>query len=101
MKRTSSQVVSLSGGSLYLESTLDWAYRKGCQKRNSCINPILNYFIAREDSGFGEGFNNKINVLKRQWGTLKQSHFKKPGKRWRLLVLRQGRLGLNIHPNGF
>jgi transposase len=29
-------------------------------------DPILNYFIARETSGFVEGFNNKINVLKRR-----------------------------------
>jgi transposase len=29
-------------------------------------DPILNYFIARETSGFVEGFNNKIKVLKRR-----------------------------------
>ena len=28
-------------------------------------NEILNYFVARENSGFVEGFNNKIKVLKR------------------------------------
>jgi len=27
---------------------------------------ILNYFVARETSGFVEGFNNKIKVLKRR-----------------------------------
>ena len=29
-------------------------------------NEILNYFVARENSGFVEGFNNKIKVLKRR-----------------------------------
>ena len=32
----------------------------------SWMDPILNYFIARETSGFVEGFNNKIKVLKRR-----------------------------------
>jgi len=30
------------------------------------MDPILNYFVARETSGFVEGFNNKIKVLKRR-----------------------------------
>ena len=30
-------------------------------------NEILNYFVARETSGFVEGFNNKIKVLKRRY----------------------------------
>lgn len=30
------------------------------------MEPILNYFIARETSGFVEGFNNRIKVLKRR-----------------------------------
>jgi transposase len=29
-------------------------------------NEILNYFVARETSGFVEGFNNKLKVLKRR-----------------------------------
>jgi len=29
-------------------------------------NDILNYFVARETSGFVEGFNNKLKVLKRR-----------------------------------
>ncbi|MBN1454030.1 MAG: transposase [Anaerolineales bacterium] len=29
-------------------------------------NKILNYFVERETSGFVEGFNNKIKVLKRR-----------------------------------
>ena len=29
-------------------------------------NEILNYFVERETSGFVEGFNNKIKVLKRR-----------------------------------
>ena len=29
-------------------------------------NEILNYFVARETSGFVEGFNNKIKILKRR-----------------------------------
>lgn len=27
---------------------------------------ITNYFVARNNSGFAEGFNNKIKVLKRR-----------------------------------
>jgi transposase len=30
------------------------------------MDQILNYFVARETSGFVEGFNNKIKVLKRR-----------------------------------
>ncbi|MCA1806948.1 MAG: ISL3 family transposase, partial [Actinobacteria bacterium] len=30
------------------------------------MEPILNYFVARETSGFVEGFNNRIKVLKRR-----------------------------------
>jgi transposase len=33
---------------------------------NHWWNEILNYFVARETSGFVEGFNNKIKVLKRR-----------------------------------
>ena len=29
---------------------------------------IANYFIQRNNSGFVEGFNNKVKVLKRRWG---------------------------------
>lgn len=32
---------------------------------NSYIEEIVNYFIARHSSGFVEGFNNKIKVIKR------------------------------------
>lgn len=28
---------------------------------------IVNYFIARHNSGFFEGFNNKVKVLKRRF----------------------------------
>ncbi|NDE11891.1 MAG: hypothetical protein EBZ95_15235, partial [Chitinophagia bacterium] len=28
---------------------------------------ILNYFKSRKNSGFVEGLNNKIKVLKRRW----------------------------------
>lgn len=38
--------------------------------------PILNYFISRETSGFVEGFNNKIKVLKRRcYGLTNLAHF--------------------------
>jgi transposase len=38
-------------------------------------NEILNYFVARETSGFVEGFNNKIKVLKRRcYGLTNVSH---------------------------
>jgi len=37
---------------------------------------ILNYFIARETSGFVEGFNNKLKVLKRRcYGLFNLAHF--------------------------
>jgi transposase len=40
------------------------------------MEPILNYFIARETSGFVEGFNNKIKVLKRRcYGITNLTHF--------------------------
>jgi transposase len=40
------------------------------------MEPILNYFIARETSGFVEGFNNKIKVLKRRcYGITNLAHF--------------------------
>lgn len=40
------------------------------------MEPILNYFIARETSGFVEGFNNKIKVLKRRcYGIINLAHF--------------------------
>jgi transposase len=39
------------------------------------MEPILNYFVARETSGFVEGFNNKIKVLKRRcYGITNLSH---------------------------
>ncbi len=40
------------------------------------MEPILNYFIARQTSGFVEGFNNKIKVLKRRcYGITNLAHF--------------------------
>lgn len=40
------------------------------------MEPILNYFIARETSGFVEGFNNKIKALKRRcYGITNLAHF--------------------------
>jgi transposase len=40
------------------------------------MEPILNYFIARETSSFVEGFNNKIKVLKRRcYGITNLAHF--------------------------
>lgn len=40
------------------------------------MEPLLNYFIARETSGFVEGFNNKIKVLKRRcYGITNLAHF--------------------------
>jgi len=39
------------------------------------MEPILNYFVARETSGFVEGFNNKIKVLKRRcYGITNRAH---------------------------
>jgi len=33
---------------------------------NFYIEEIVNYFIARHSSGFVEGFNNKIKLIKRR-----------------------------------
>jgi predicted transposase YbfD/YdcC len=42
-------------------------------------NEILNYFVARETSGFVEGFNNKIKVLERRCnGITKVVHLFQP-----------------------
>ncbi len=30
------------------------------------MTPITNYFIARKNSGFVEGLNNKVKVIKRR-----------------------------------
>jgi len=39
-------------------------------------NEIANYFVARLNSGFVEGFNNKIKVLKRRcYGLFNLKHF--------------------------
>ena len=39
------------------------------------INEIANYFIQRESSGFVEGFNNRIKVLKRRcYGIVDRVH---------------------------
>ena len=38
-------------------------------------NEIMNFFVARESSGFVEGFNNKIKVLKRRcYGLINLTH---------------------------
>ena len=42
---------------------------------NSYIEEIVNYFIARHSSGFVEGFNNKIKVIKRRcYGIINVGH---------------------------
>jgi transposase len=36
---------------------------------------IANYFVERENSGFVEGFNNRIKVLKRRcYGIVERTH---------------------------
>ena len=42
---------------------------------NSYLEEIVNYFIARHSSGFVEGFNNKIKVIKRRcYGIINVGH---------------------------
>ena len=42
---------------------------------NSYLEEIVNYFIARHSSGFVEGFNNKIKVIKRRcYGIINVEH---------------------------
>ena len=42
---------------------------------NSYLEEIVNYFIARYSSGFVEGFNNKIKVIKRRcYGIINVGH---------------------------
>lgn len=39
------------------------------------INEVANYFVKRENSGFVEGFNNRIKVLKRRcYGIVDREH---------------------------
>jgi transposase len=39
------------------------------------MDEIANYFLARQTSGFVEGFNNKIKVIKRRcYGILNVKH---------------------------
>jgi len=40
---------------------------------NKYFDEIINYFIARNNSGFVEGFNNKVKVLKRRCYGLRSS----------------------------
>jgi len=47
-------------------------FLKTLEKR---LDPISNYFIDRHTSGFVEGFNNKIKVIKRRcYGILNVTH---------------------------
>ena len=42
---------------------------------NKWMNEIINYFITRQTSGFVEGLNNKIKVIKRRcYGLLNRNH---------------------------
>jgi transposase len=42
---------------------------------NRYMTPITNYFIARKNSGFVEGFNNKVKVIKRRcYGIFNRIH---------------------------
>ena len=43
---------------------------------NSYMTPITNYFIDRKNSGFVEGLNNKVKLIKRRcYGMLNLTHF--------------------------
>jgi len=42
---------------------------------DSYMEEVVNYFVARHSSGFVEGFNNKIKVIKRRcYGILNIGH---------------------------
>lgn len=50
-------------------------YEKFISTLNSSISVIVNYFINRHSSGFVEGFNNKIKVIKRRcYGIVNVGH---------------------------
>jgi transposase len=50
-------------------------YKKFMATLDSYLEHIVNYFIHRHSSGFVEGFNNKINVIKRRgYGLLNTEH---------------------------
>jgi len=43
---------------------------------NNWWKEITNYFVRRENSGFVEGFNNKLKILKRRcYGIFDREHF--------------------------
>ena len=50
-------------------------YKKFLSTLDSYLEEIVNYFIHRDSSGFVEGFNNKIKVIKRRcYGILNVEH---------------------------
>jgi transposase len=50
-------------------------YQKFMTTLDSYFEHIVNYFIHRHSSGFVEGFNNKIKVIKRHcYGLLNAQH---------------------------
>jgi transposase len=50
-------------------------YKKFLSTLDSYLEEIVNYFIHRHSSGFVEGFNNKIKVIKRRcYGLLNAEH---------------------------
>ncbi len=50
-------------------------YKKFIATLDSYLEQIVNYFIHRHSSGFVEGFNNKIKVIKRRcYGILNAEH---------------------------
>ena len=60
-----------------------WVQKSGIECFNSFLNTlqerieeITNYFVERQSSGFVEGLNNKIKVIKRRcYGILNRNHF--------------------------
>jgi transposase len=59
------------------------------------LDVIANYFLDRHTSGFGEGFNNKLKVIKRRcYGLLNVTHF---FQRIQLDLSGYARFAHNIH----
>jgi transposase len=65
--------ISVKAAIIKIEQWLVAVFKSGLDCFNAFIktldhwwDEILNYFVARESSGFVEGLNNKIKVLKRR-----------------------------------
>jgi transposase len=76
------ELISVEAAKAKIEKWMVMVFKSGLDCFNDFIktldhwwNEILSYFVARESSGFVEGFNNKIKVIKRRcYGITNVSH---------------------------